>query len=116
MSKIENTTINVDQFYKAISLVDNELNYILTKAEDPFFLRRCKAVLFLDWSTEGRVKDNYKDPAVGLSLVMSPFNSHYTWLTTPITEILRQEEGLLEFKTENSHYILTGNGKDRTDV
>jgi len=48
----------------------------------------------------------YLEPAVGLSLIMSPFNQFFTWQTTPITEIVEEQDDYIKFKTQNSVYRL----------
>jgi len=37
---------------------------------------------------------------------MSPFNHHFTWQTTLVTEIIEQKEDYIKFNTENSSYEL----------
>jgi hypothetical protein len=37
---------------------------------------------------------------------MSPFNDHFTWQTTTITEIIEQKEEYIKFRTGNSVYEL----------
>jgi hypothetical protein len=48
----------------------------------------------------------YLEPAVGLSLLMSPFNQFFTWQTTTITEIVEEKDDYIKFKTQNSDYEL----------
>lgn len=106
MSKIETAEINLDQLRNIIGLEDN-YNYTLTKVDNEDFEKRCEEVRFLEWNEDRTVKSIKFEPAIGLSLLMSPLSAGYTWLTTRITEIIKDEFGLLEFKTENnSHYIL----------
>jgi hypothetical protein len=45
-------------------------------------------------------------PAIGRSLIMSPFNQFFTWQTTTITEIVEEREDYIKFKTQNSNYEL----------
>jgi hypothetical protein len=63
-------------------------------------------VLWVEWNDDGTFKDRFESPAVGRSLIMSPFNDYFTWQTTPIIEIVEQKENYIEFKTENSIYKL----------
>lgn len=105
MSKIENITIDIDQLREKLGL-DDEINYELTKPDYPLFIKKSKAVKYIEWYKDNKSESYHEKPAVGYSLYMSPFNSYFTWKTTPITKILKQEEGLLEFKTHNSHYLL----------
>lgn len=63
-------------------------------------------VRFLEFGNDGKCKKGYYKPKVGRSLIMSPFNQSYTWMTTEITEILEKKDGYLRFKTKNSEYQL----------
>lgn len=69
-------------------------------------IKHSEKVLWIEWNESGGFDSKHEEPGIGRSLVMSPFNHMYTWLTTPITEIISQAEDKIEFKTENSHYIL----------
>ena len=60
--------------------------------------------LYID--EEGRFKEKYDEPAIGRSLIMSPFNQYFTWQTTTITEIVEQRDNYVKFKTQNSNYEL----------
>jgi hypothetical protein len=66
-----------------------------------------KDVLWLEWNSDGTFKEKFSEPAVGRSLLMSPFNQFFTWQTTIITEIIEEKEGYLKFKTKNSNYELS---------
>ena len=65
-------------------------------------------IMWLEWNEEGRFKARHSEPAVGRSLLMSPFNQFFTWQTTAITEIVASSEdgSYLKFKTGNSTYEL----------
>ena len=62
---------------------------------------------WVEWREDGRFKELHKEPAVGLSLILDPHSWAYTWLTTPVTEIVEQGETHIVFKTNNSNYELT---------
>lgn len=94
MSKIEQTTIHLV-----------EPRYKLTREEDNL-TRRSRDVMWLEWNEEGHYKDRHSEPAVGRSLLMSPFNDTFTWMTTDIVEILEQDDECIRFKTKNSTYRL----------
>lgn len=55
-------------------------------------------------------KDNGESftlPAIGRSLLMSPFKMFsFTWMTTPVEEITREDMYEIHFRTRNSNYIL----------
>ena len=63
-------------------------------------------IIWIEWSEEGRFKAKHDEPAIGRSLLMSPFNDFFTWQTTQVTEITEQQEDLVVFKTQNSNYTL----------
>jgi len=60
--------------------------------------------LWIEFDEEGKFKESHKEPAVGRSLLMSPFNPFFTWQTTLVTEIIENTKGFIKFRTENSLY------------
>jgi len=90
---------------EAADLNKKEFDWKLVRKRDGL-TKRSKAVLWLEWNDEGRFKDKHDTPAVGRSLIMSPFNDFFTWQTTSIVEILEQKEDYTRFKTENNVYEL----------
>jgi hypothetical protein len=50
-------------------------------------------------------KSSHDDIKVGRSLMLEP-RMQFTWLTTPITEIVEQRDGYIKFQTQNSTYEL----------
>jgi len=79
--------------------------YRLIRERDKLIKESAK-VLWLEWNEDGTFKDKFELPAVGRSLIMSPFNNFFTWQTTTITEIVEQKDDYVKFKTENSNYEL----------
>ena len=63
-------------------------------------------IIWIEWSEEGRFKAKHAEPAIGRSLLMSPFNNFFTWQTTTVTEIIEESADLVVFKTQNSNYTL----------
>ena len=51
-------------------------------------------------------EDKYTEPAIGRSLILSPFSAEFTWQTTSITEIIEHTDKYTHFKTQNSEYEL----------
>lgn len=78
----------------------------LTKPDNPSFNKTSKNVLWIEWDENSQGKATHKDPQIGFSLMMSPFNDSFTWQTTTITELIQSEEYFVHFKTENSEYKL----------
>ena len=86
-------------------VVENEFNWKLVREHDGL-TKQSKAVMWIEFNDEGRFKSKHDEPAVGRSLMMSPFTFSFTWQTTSVTEILEQREDYIKFKTRNSNYEL----------
>lgn len=100
MSKIKQIEINLD-------LKEEVHNWKLVREGDGLTKTSSK-VKWIEWDDNGRAKETHDFPAVGYSLIMSPFNIYFTWQTTQVTEILYMEEdGSVRFRTKNSVYTLT---------
>ena len=78
--------------------------YKLTRLGDGL-VKQSADVIWIEWNSEGRFDSKHDEPAIGRSLMMSPFNIFFTWQTTPITAFEVTEVGV-EFVTENSNYVL----------
>lgn len=90
-----------------VGLTDEEIkyNWKIVREHDGL-TRQSVEVLWMEWNEDGSFKAKHGKPAVGRSLIMSPFNSFFTWQTTIITEILEEDGKNIKFKTENSIYDL----------
>ena len=89
-----------------VQIIDEyDYNYRLVRERDGL-TKTSIAVKWLEFDEEGRYKADFQEIAVGRSLLMSPFNYHFTWQTTPVTEILSKTENYIRFATENSIYEL----------
>lgn len=82
-----------------------ESKYRLVRERDKL-VKESARVLWLEWNEDGTFKDKFEEPAIGRSLIMSPFNDFFTWQCTITTEIIEQREDYIKFKTENSNYEL----------
>ena len=118
MSKIKQTKIpmildenGVFKIAVEQGVVENEFNWKLVRERDGL-INQSKDIKWLEWNEEGRFKAEHKEPAVGRSLIMSPFNQFFTWQTTSITEILEERKDYIKFKTQNSNYELWKLGND----
>ena len=80
-------------------------NWELVREHDGL-TKQSVSIIWIEWSEEGRFKAKHDEPAIGRSLLMSPFNEFFTWQTTQVTEITEQQEDLVVFKTQNSNYTL----------
>ena len=101
MSKIERPVLFVD-------LIKEDVNYKLTKPNDPSFLKTGEKVKWLEFNDDGTFKESFDEPAVGRGLIVNHhFGPMFTWQTTSIVEIVEQNENEVVFKTKNSLYKLT---------
>lgn len=111
MSKIKQAKIpmtledNVMKIAVEQGVIENEFNWKLVRERDGLE-NQSKKVMWVEWNEEGRFKAEHDKPAIGLSLIMSPFNAFFTWQTTTITEIVEEREGYIKFNTRNSVYEL----------
>jgi hypothetical protein len=111
MSKIKQTKIpmtledNVLKVALEQNVVENEFNWKLVRERDGL-TNESKEVMWVEWNKENKFKSRHDKPAIGYSLVMSPFNKFFTWQTTSITEILEEQEDYCKFNTLNSTYEL----------
>ena len=111
MSKIKQDKIpmtledNVLKVAVEQGVIENEFNWKLVRERDGL-INQSKEVKWLEWNDKGRFKAEHDKHAIGLSLIMSPFNQFFTWQCTALTEIVEQKEGYLKFKTLNSVYEL----------
>jgi hypothetical protein len=104
MSKLNQIKIPVEleDLTEAITV---QPKYRLVRERDGL-TKQSEDVMWLEWNEEGRFKAKHTEPAVGRSLLMSPFNDFFTWQTTDVTEIVEQREDYIKFKTQNSNYEL----------
>ncbi len=102
----ENGNIGLDENQaELMGLIENEFNWKLVRERDGL-TNQSKDIKWLEWNEEGRFKAEHKEPAVGCSLLMSPFNQFFTWQTTSVTEIVEERDDYIKFKTRNSNYEL----------
>ena len=110
----ENENIVMDQNHaELLGVVDTKFNWELVRERDKL-TKQSERILWLAWNDDGRFKEKYDEPSVGLSLIMSPFNEFFTWQTTPITEIVEQRDGYIKFNTKNSVYTLLKLNQDES--
>ena len=111
MSKLKQTKIpmtledNVMKVALEQGVIENEFNWKLVRERDGL-INQSKEVMWVEWNEEGRFQARHDEPAVGRSLIMSPFNQFFTWQTTSLTEVLEEKENYCKFRTNNSVYEL----------
>jgi len=90
-----------------LKIFEEEKKFWKLVRENDGLQKSSRDVLWIEWDSDGTFKEKFPEPAVGRSLLMSPFNQFFTWQTTVITEIIEEKEGYLKFKTTNSSYELS---------
>jgi|TARA_R110000850_G_scaffold71726_1_gene158194 hypothetical protein len=112
MSKLEQTKIPVTKGLDNLlgiaveqGLIEDTFNWKLVRERDGL-TKQSKGIKWIEWNEDGTFKEQFKEVAIGRSLIMSPFNNSFTWQTTLITEIVEQREDYIKFKTGNSNYEL----------
>jgi len=86
-------------------VIENEFNWKLVRERDGL-TNQSKDIMWIEWNEDGTLKKKHDTFAIGRSLLMSPFNQFFTWQTTPITEIVEEQDDYIKFKTQNSNYEL----------
>jgi hypothetical protein len=86
-------------------VIENQYNWKLVRERDGL-TKQSKEVMWIEFNDDGYFKSKHDEPAVGRSLMMSPFTFSFTWQTTSITEIVEEREDYIKFKTRNSNYEL----------
>ena len=102
----ESGNLQLDPFQaELMDMVEKEYKWELVRERDGL-TKQSEDVMWVEWNEDGRFKERHDKPAVGRSLIMSPFNDFFTWQCTSLTEIIEQKEDYLKFKTQNSNYEL----------
>lgn len=92
-------------YAKIQGTIESEFNWKLVRERDGL-TKQSKGIKWVEWNENDAFKATHDLPAIGLSLLMSPFNSYFTWQTTIITEIIEDKDNYIKFKTKNSTYTL----------
>ena len=87
-------------------LTQGKPNWKLVRERDGL-IKHSVDVIWIEWNEDGTFKEKHDTFAIGRSLLMSPFNQFFTWQTTPITEIVEEQDDYIKFNTQNSVYTLT---------
>jgi hypothetical protein len=98
-------TLYLDNIVEEIYGKESEHKYKLVREIDQL-TKTSLDIKWLGWNEGGNYQDDFEDIKVGRSLLMSPFNTTFTWMTTSVTEILEQRKDYIKFKTKNSTYEL----------
>lgn len=99
-----NGNLYMDQFLNSLPKPETP-KWKLVRERDGL-TKQSADVTWLEFGENGFFKAKHDEPAVGRSLLMSPFNQFFTWQTTIVTNIVEQREDYICFDTENSRYEL----------
>lgn len=88
-----------------IELKTKELKWKLVRLYDNL-TKLSKSILWIEWNINGGLHKSHAQIGIGRSLLMSPFTLLFTWQTTEVTEIIKETEDYIKFKTKNSTYEL----------
>jgi hypothetical protein len=105
MSKLNQIKIPMNLEELSEELTQPAPNWKLVRERDGL-TKQSVDVTWLEFKEDGFFKAKHDEPAIGRSLLMSPFNQFFSWQTTVVTEIVEQREDYIKFKTENSNYEL----------
>jgi hypothetical protein len=105
MSKIKQPKYNASIEDGKLVLDDSPKQWKLVRERDNL-TKFSSDIAWLDWDAGGNFHEKNDDIKEGRSLLMSPFNSFYTWLTTEVTEIVVNDPDYVKFRTKNSNYEL----------
>jgi hypothetical protein len=103
VSMHENGDLIMDE--EMARLLNAKPNWKLVREHDSL-TKQSVAIKWIEWNEMGRFKASHETPAIGLSLIMSPFNEAFTWQTTTIVELVESTPEYVKFRTENSNYEL----------
>jgi hypothetical protein len=105
LTQDEDGNLKLDENFEKMIYGDPKMNWKLVRERDGL-TKQSNDVMWVEFNKEGRGKSKHEEPAIGRSLIMSPFNDFFTWQTTTITEIVEQTNNYIKFKTMNSNYEL----------
>jgi hypothetical protein len=105
LTQTEDNTLVLDEIFEQIYGKESEPKYKLIRERDGL-TKQSQDIKWLEFDENGRYKEDFKEIAIGRSLLMSPFNAFFTWQCTPVVEVLEQKDDYIKFKTENSTYEL----------
>ena len=105
LTQDENSNLKMDDEMGKLLFGETQMNWKLVRERDGL-TKQSNGIKWLEWNEDGSFKEQFEEPTPGRSLLMSPFNQSFTWLTTNVTEIIEQQSDYVKFKTENSNYEL----------
>ena len=105
MSKTNQIKLPVELADLADLIVQEPPQWKLVRERDGL-TKHSVGVTWIEFGNDGFYKDRHDEPAVGRSLLMSPFTQFFTWQTTIVSEIVEQRPDYVKFHTGNSTYEL----------
>jgi hypothetical protein len=102
MSKIPQTKFSADL---VVARAEPTAKWELKRLDDGL-VKTGNKVQYIEWNeVDSSFLNSHDDIQVGRSLMLEP-RMQFTWLTSPITQIVEQREGYTKFQTQNSTYEL----------
>jgi len=98
-------TLYLDDIFENIYGKKSEHKYKLIRESDQL-TKTSLDIKWIEFNKDGRIQEEFEDIKIGRSLLMSPFNTTFTWMTTSVTDIIEQKDDYIKFKTKNSTYEL----------
>ena len=105
MSKLNQIKLPINLEELSEELIPFPPNWKLVRERDGL-TKQSTSVTWLEFKEDGFFKARHDEPAVGRSLLMSPFSQFFTWQTTVVTEIVEHRPDYVKFHTGNSTYEL----------
>lgn len=105
LTQNEDGNLTLDEKLEEIIYGEPKANWRLLRESDGL-IKQSTDIKWLEFDKDGTFKTSHPLPAIGVSLIMSPFNHFFTWQTTEITELIISEDAYIKFKTKNSNYEL----------
>jgi hypothetical protein len=105
MSKLKQIKINTSDFASLMAEINEPHNWRLVRENDGL-VKQSTEVKWIEWNEDSTFKSEHKEPEIGRSLLMSPFNQFFSWQTTQIVTFKPIDNGFM-FVTRNSNYTLT---------
>ena len=105
MSKLNQIKLPINLEELSEQITQPAPNWKLVRERDGL-TKQSEEVTWIEFGEDGFFKEKHDKPAIGRSLLMSPFSPFFTWQTTIVTEIVEQREDYIKFNTENSVYEL----------
>jgi hypothetical protein len=104
MSKLNQIKIPINLEELSEELTQPAPNWKLVRERDGL-TKQSEDVMWIEFGEDGFFKAKHDKPAIGRSLLMSPFNQFFVWQTTVVTEIVEQREDYVFLQLNHWHRL-----------